>query len=140
MSRHSKKNNKKPMYESLSDDGSSDVEIKRQPIENTDSDDSVIEMTERDKKKRDKKTEKLKQNVLVEKNEKVVKKPVSELKLQSIRKAQQARQEQLKQKRLDDEENKKLIEKSYRKEVEVGLQKTLLPKYEKKIKKNCWRN
>jgi hypothetical protein len=64
-----------------------------------------------------------------------VKKPMSQAKADAIKKAQQARQLQLKQKRDEDEETKKLIERSYKAEVEASLTKTLLPRYSKKIKK-----
>jgi hypothetical protein len=120
------------MYEEQSDEYSSQ------------SDSEIIELTERDKKISTKQqitmkeTGKAAKQKMIEGEEykkEVAKKPISELKLASIRKAQQVRQENLRLKREQDNENKKLIEKTYRKEVEIGLTKTMLPRYEKKIKK-----
>ena len=128
------RNNNKQMYEQQSDDYSSQ----------SDSDNEVIELTERDKKKSAKPQSTMKEigkavkQKMIEGEEykkEIVKKPVSEAKLKSIQKAQAVRQENLRLKREQDNENKKLIEKTYRKEVEIGLTKTMLPRYEKKIKK-----
>ena len=63
------------------------------------------------------------------------KKPVSQAKIDSMKRAQAIRKEQLRKKREDDEEAKKLIEKAYHAEVEASLTKTMLPKYSKKLKK-----
>jgi hypothetical protein len=68
-------------------------------------------------------------------NEKKEKKPVSQKKLESINKARAVRSEQLRKKREDDVEAKKLIEKAYHAEVEQKLIQTTLPKYSKSIKR-----
>ena len=127
------RNNNKQMYEQQFDEYSSQ----------SDSDNEVIELTERDKKKSAKPQSTMKaigkavQQKMIEGEEykkEIVKKPVSEAKLKSIQKAQAVRQENLRLKREQDNENKKLIEKTYRKEVEIRLTKTMLPRYEKRIK------
>jgi len=63
------------------------------------------------------------------------KKPVSEKKMASIARARQIKNEKLLQKRMQEEKDKKVIEKVYKTELEAGLTKTLLPKYEKQVKK-----
>ena len=64
-----------------------------------------------------------------------VKKPVSQLRLDSIKNARIVRLENLKTKKAEDEESKKLIERAYHAEIEASLIKSTLPKYAKSIKK-----
>ncbi len=106
----SSKHMSEPLMEDLSSISENDIELADEP--------EVIEMTLADKKRAAKE-----------------KKPPSEAKLASIRKAQQIRTAQLKQKRDEEAEARKVIEKAYRAEVEASLSKTMLPKYEKSIKK-----
>ena len=63
------------------------------------------------------------------------KQPMSEAKHNSLLKARETRQLNLLKKKEYDNKSKKIIEHIYRTEVEANLTKTLLPKYEKKIKK-----
>jgi len=81
--------------------------------------DEVIELTAKDKK-------------LVEAP---IKKQATQKQLESMKRAQAARQEQLRVKREEEEEAKRLIEKSYHAELEAQLIKTEIPKYSKQIKK-----
>ena len=64
-----------------------------------------------------------------------IKKPATQKQLESMKRAQAARQEQLRVKRQEEEEAKHLIEKSYHAELEAQLIKTEIPKYSKQIKK-----
>ncbi len=66
----------------------------------------------------------------------VVKKPMSEAKAAAMKKAQVARQNQLRdlERREQDEQAKILIERAYKDELTANLTKTMLPKYSKKIK------
>ena len=63
------------------------------------------------------------------------KKQASEKQLASMKKAQQVRLQNLQAKKEQDEEARRLIERSYKAEVEQQLTKTMLPKYSRKIKK-----
>ena len=93
----------------------------QQPEVSEASDTDVIELTAKDKIQ-----------VLVEKP---IKKPATQKQLESMKRAQAARQDQLRVKRQEDQEAKRLIEKSYHAELEAQLIKTEIPKYSKQIKK-----
>lgn len=117
--KHNSKHSKKQQIERQSEDSISS---------NSDSglSDEIIEVTKKEKKP---------QHIPQPIEETVIKKPVSVLKQQSMAKAREARAIKHQKSKEEDENAKKLIEKAYRAEVEAGLSKTLLPKYERKIKK-----